>query len=299
MKVVNLLFSVMISMGMLAIAYATMALAQPQGSLAPIQEISPVMKNYFNGERYCTSVYTVTHQSADLGTYAHVYYDGSDQIVHTENDTISGNGQSKVYDVADISVASGYTGSVVISSDHGFTVSLASCPGSAYEISGLIVDALQNPVEGITVTLDSGGVTHTDDKGFYLFDVAENAGDYRVTPSFPGISFLPVYRDVTVPPAAQDQHFSLATSLISGTIRDKNNTPMANVRVTTDKGDDVFTDSQGRYQFSNLSAGTYVVTAIASGVDFVPSNRSVTVPPIAQDVHFNEGRSVYLPLIIR
>lgn len=299
MKVVTLLFSVVISMGMLMVAYAAMAIAQPQGSIAPIQEVSPVMKNYFNGERYCTSVYTVTHQSADLGTYAHTFYDGSDQIVHTENDTISGVGASKVYDVADISVASGYTGTVVISSDHGFTVSLAACPGSAYEISGLILDAESNPVEGITVTLDSGAVTYSDDKGFYLFDVAEDAGNYRVTPSFPGISFLPVYRDVTVPPAAQDQHFSLTTSLISGTIRDKSNSPMANVRVTTDKGDEVFTDSQGRYLFPNLTADSYVVTAILSDTNFLPTTQSIIVPPIARDVDFKEESTVYLPMIVR
>ena len=95
---------------------------------APYLEIEPVMKNHHDGERICTSVYTVTNESTMVGAYTHDFYVRGYPPIYWFEDTIPGLG-SATYDLADMpSFPDGFRGAATIGADVPFTVTLASCP---------------------------------------------------------------------------------------------------------------------------------------------------------------------------
>lgn len=78
-----------------------------------------------------------------------------------------------------------------------------------YVVSGRIVNATGQPLPGVTVTASQGfsAATVTDAQGFYVFDTP-STGSYRVTPSLPGATFSPAFRQFTNPQSNRVANFT-------------------------------------------------------------------------------------------
>jgi hypothetical protein len=66
---------------------------------------------------------------------------------------------------------------------------------------------------------------------------------------------------------------------ISGRVVDGSGNPIAGVTISNGAGHTAITDSSGNYTLRGLMAGTYTITPGKSGYTFVPTSRTVTVPP--------------------
>ncbi|MFQ5435052.1 MAG: carboxypeptidase regulatory-like domain-containing protein [Anaerolineae bacterium] len=75
------------------------------------------------------------------------------------------------------------------------------------------------------------------------------------------------------------------TYAISGQVLD-NGSPVSGVTLSLNTGAVTTTDANGRYQFSTLPAGTYTITPAKTGYTFIPTSRTVTLPPDAANVDF-------------
>lgn len=73
---------------------------------------------------------------------------------------------------------------------------------------------------------------------------------------------------------------------ISGRITDNTNNPIAGVTVSTDTGAQAVTESDGLYTISGLLAGHYTLTPAKEGYTFIPSTRTVDLPPDATSQDF-------------
>jgi len=90
-------------------------------------EISPLMKRHGDGLPVCTSIYTVTKQTSLPVFTWHQFHDRDDRSIHDFADTIE-DGPSRGYNLADIDeLSDGYTGYVVVQSDHPLTYLLDAC----------------------------------------------------------------------------------------------------------------------------------------------------------------------------
>ncbi|MGD9905912.1 MAG: SBBP repeat-containing protein [Vicinamibacterales bacterium] len=78
-----------------------------------------------------------------------------------------------------------------------------------YVVSGRILDRAGQPVPGVTVYATQGfsASTTTDALGFYVLDTPPT-GSYRVTPSLPGATFSPSFRQFTNPQSNRVANFT-------------------------------------------------------------------------------------------
>jgi hypothetical protein len=81
------------------------------------------------------------------------------------------------------------------------------------------------------------------------------------------------------------------TFRISGHVLDKTNRPLAGIRISTDTGTTVFTDSDGSYALAGLTAGTYVLSAdepVAGALSFAHPffNNPLVVGPSVSGADF-------------
>jgi hypothetical protein len=87
---------------------------------------------------------------------------------------------------------------------------------------------------------------------------------------------------------------------ISGKVKDLQNQPIEGVSLTDGAGQNVFSDSNGDYEFTDLPDGTYTITPTYEQYVFSPAFRQVSVPPKANKQDFIQVMpSVYLPLVTR
>jgi protocatechuate 3,4-dioxygenase beta subunit len=157
--------------------------------------------------------------------------------------------------------------------------------GSGVAVSGLSVGLYQG------TTLSKSATTNADGR-YYFTDVAN--GLWLVRPSHTGHSFAPLYRSLTVPPDVTNADFTVSesatTSAISGVIRNGTGAAVAGVSVGLYKGDalqkSATTNADGRYYFTELAAGAYVVMASQTGKSFSPAYRAITVPPTVTNADF-------------
>ena len=139
-----------------------------------------------------------------------------------------------------------------------------------YTISGTVTGA-----DGVTITLsgDATGSQVVNDGNTYSFTVAAN-GNYTVTPTRSGYTFMPASKTFTNVTANQTQNFTVPqkTHTISGTI-----TSASGVTVTLSGG---ASDSQfvmndgGSYSFTVEQGGDYTVTPSKEGFTFFPETKS-------------------------
>lgn len=148
-------------------------------------------------------------------------------------------------------------------------------------IAGTVSGAVQS---GVKVTL-SGPVNaevNTDASGIYVFaDLID--GDYELTAALDGYVFVPETIDVTLSgtnPVSTGNDFTATelsrtyaiTGVISGDV-------VASVPVTLSGAASATatTDAEGRYEFTGLAGGSYVVTPSLAGFTFGPASANVTV----------------------
>jgi hypothetical protein len=168
----------------------------------------------------------------------------------------------------------------------------ADCTVPTYTVSGQVTDGSGDPLDGVTITTDTGATATTGSDGSYsLADLPE--GTYTLTPTLAGYTFDPASLTVTVPPDASEQDFTGTadpvtpdTSSISGSVTDGSGDPLDGVTITTDTGATATTGSDGSYTLSDLAAGSYTLSASKTNCTFSPATLSVTVPPDATGQDF-------------
>jgi hypothetical protein len=78
--------------------------------------------------------------------------------------------------------------------------------GSACDwISGKVLKIDGSPLAGVVISTGDGLSATTDTGGNYL--TGRDSGTYTLTPSFPGFSFTPLSRTVSIPPDKTGQDF--------------------------------------------------------------------------------------------
>jgi hypothetical protein len=147
---------------------------------------------------------------------------------------------------------------------------------STASISGTITGAV---VAGVTVEL-SGAATATavtDGSGNYTFTGLGN-GEYTVTPKLPGYAFGPASVAVSLAGggATGVNFVSVATHVISGFVTGD---VLEGVKLTLagPVAGEVDSDVTGYFEFPELPAGNYVVTAALEGYAFAPYSVAVTL----------------------
>lgn len=169
---------------------------------------------------------------------------------------------------------------------------LSACSGgdknSSYSISGA-VKAGVTPLSGVTVVITgtASGTAITNADGNYSFSGLQN-GNYTVTPSKAGYSFISVNSSVIVNNAnsAGNNFVAITTSggnpnnsySISGTAK-AGATPLSGVTIviTGTASGTANTDADGNYSFSGLQNGNYTLTPSKVGYSFISVNSSVVV----------------------
>ncbi len=159
-----------------------------------------------------------------------------------------------------------------------------------YSISGTVYTYGRGgtlvPFYGVTMTLSgaAAGTATTNSLGSYSFTGLVN-GQYTVTPTKTGYSFIPTSSAVTVNGVnISGQNFigffgTVTTYSISGTVRTAAGSPISGVTMTLGGAASrtTTTDGLGNYSFTGLINGVYSVTPGLSGYTFTPPNRSVTI----------------------
>ena len=190
------------------------------------------------------------------------------------------------------------------------TVSVADFTGSGALtgsfISGLVKNAAGAAMANVSVGLYqndqllTSATTNTEGR-YYLVNLA--AGTYVVRPSQSGVAFDPVSKSVTLPPSVTTVNFgviSLQRSTISGLVRTSTGVGLVGVSVGLYQNDvlkqSAVTSTEGRYTFSNLTDGTYVVRPSTTSYAFDPVSRSVVAPPGTTAANFT-GAARILPTL--
>jgi protocatechuate 3,4-dioxygenase beta subunit len=157
-----------------------------------------------------------------------------------------------------------------------------------FSISGRVLDEAGEPLPGVEVTIDGAkgyqarSTTNTD--GVFVAS-ALAAGSYTLAATKTGYTFAAADGSAHVEIAdgsvgAKDFRAFPTGRLISGTIRDERGAPMVGVPVglagATDQRDGV-TSSNGRYVFSGVDDGKYVVLPHQPGHHIMPVTGTVLV----------------------
>jgi len=153
-------------------------------------------------------------------------------------------------------------------------------PVITYSIMGIVSGAPQ----GTTVTLSgsAASTTTTNSIGYYQFTGLSSSGSYTVTASFPGYTFSPATKSVTISSAnATNQDFTVIDTYgIAGTVK-SGGVGVSGVTITLVNSAGVATttttDANGVYSAVGLAAGTYTVSASKTDYAFNPLNQKATV----------------------
>ncbi len=187
---------------------------------------------------------------------SHVEYDPPADFEHLATVTVS----LQVADLAgNVAPAAGAFES------YDFTI----VPPPTESVAGLILDGDGAPEADVTVTAGALSATTTADGTYEITGLA--AGTYEVTPTKAGRSFTPVSLSVTVPPPAPGINFTSALGYkISGSVEMADSEePLAGVTVSDGQHTDV-TGADGLWEFNDVAAGTYTITATRAGYVFDP-----------------------------
>ncbi len=156
-----------------------------------------------------------------------------------------------------------------------------------YSIKGYVKDKEQNPIKGVSITLNgsdifgnvSMGFT-TDNSGYY--EVFAFPGNYTVFPYKDGYSFDPEQRNYNnLDSNKTNQNFVGVKNKydIKGYIKNQDGFKMKNVNISLsgDISRSYTTDNSGYYEFLNLAYGTYTITPTKRYFIFNPQTRTYTL----------------------
>ena len=170
--------------------------------------------------------------------------------------------------------------------------------GTKGTISGTVTDSkTSSPISGVDVKIYQAGTStlvdskSTDSNGIYSADLT--AGSYDVVLNMTGytekkLSSLVVQQGQTTNgDAAMVPEQSGSLGSVHGIVKDTggNFIASATVSINGPKNSTTNTDSAGKYDFKNLPAGTYVMSASCSG--FKTQTKSITVSVGDQEVNFS------------
>jgi uncharacterized delta-60 repeat protein len=160
-------------------------------------------------------------------------------------------------------------------------------------ISGHVADGFGNAVPSVVITVD--GTAHrsviTNANGDYEVRSLPYGGNYTITPSKSGLTFIPTNRAVTNLVSNQsglDFTASVPSYSVSGRITDGAGIglPGVTVNMTGSLTRTTTTDSSGQYRFSQLSVGSSVtITPQRNGFNFTPPQRQI--PNLMRDTAAN------------
>jgi hypothetical protein len=165
--------------------------------------------------------------------------------------------------------------------NYGLIVDREGTPPPPGNIAGTVTDSSSgNPIQGATVTADTGESDTTDANGDYTLSNV-SAGDRTVTASAAG--YVTQQQQTTVPSDgiatlnfALDPEQTGGTGTIKGTLTDANTgARLGGVLVTTDTGQAATTNNGGKYTIQNVPEGNRTVTASKSG--YVTQQQPATV----------------------
>lgn len=161
-------------------------------------------------------------------------------------------------------------------------------PTATYTISGTI----QGTGATLALTGSKAATVTTDAQGKYSFTGLAN-GTYTLTPSKAGYTFTPASKQLTISSASVSGVNFTGTALpppepttytISGTVQGSS----ATLSLSGPKAGTTTTDSSGKYNFTGLVSGTYVVSPSRTGYTFSPTTATVTVATASvSGVNFN------------
>lgn len=158
--------------------------------------------------------------------------------------------------------------------------------GDTGTVRGLVRDTAGRAIEGATIELDSpdfSATVQTDVDGRFIIENVPAGRNYTITASSPGME-SDTRTGITVEPdATVNLTFTLSTSPggggIAGTVRNSSGFPITGATVTIIRGPAVgsrkITDRNGRFNFTGLPSGTYVLEVRAFG--FQPARAEIQV----------------------
>jgi hypothetical protein len=156
-------------------------------------------------------------------------------------------------------------------------------------ISGLVVDADNNPLSGVLVRLTGAEtrVTATDSNGLFTFVNLTAGANYNVQPKQTGYLFTDYSRDVLNLTGDATLVFTGARSnfRLAGRVLNQSGNGVAGValNLSGDSEASATTDSSGNYSFNDLPAdGSYVVTPSSVGFTYAPAE--ITAAPLTANL---------------
>lgn len=175
----------------------------------------------------------------------------------------------------------------------GFPVYQTWFASQARDITGSVVDVVDGPLNGVSLTLTDGngtvvGTTTTAADGTYSFPgfIATDGYTVRVAPPAGKISTgaVTVPVDLTTVDAVADFTVrDIVPVAVSGQVTDAGGGPVAGVTVMID-GQTTTTDADGRYLFDSIPVGTHTATITTpDGYTLVTSPPAFTIPAGSED----------------
>jgi hypothetical protein len=158
-----------------------------------------------------------------------------------------------------------------------------------------------NPIQNVTMTLTSGGITKwttlTAANGTYSFAAVGGDSDFVLTPTKTGFTFTPpsnTYNNIISNQNNQNYTGTINKYTISGVI-DTSGVDLTGVTVTLSDGKDsvLTTIAGGAYQFTVNATGNYTVTPSKTGFTFVPVNQTFNNVTSNQTQNFTGTRDSY------
>lgn len=159
------------------------------------------------------------------------------------------------------------------------SVNFSATLTTPYQISGLVRNASDQPLSGVTITDGTGPSVTTGADGSYTFTGLE-PGQHTLTPTYPDMTFIPTSLIVTLDDLdLEGQNFigSAGNFSLSGIISSDGGFPVEGVTVTDGAGRTTLTGEDGRYSFEGLPPGAYTITPTKTGYGFSPAFLSVTL----------------------
>jgi len=157
---------------------------------------------------------------------------------------------------------------------------------SLYSISGKVVDAQGQPLEGLSVSAGYSYNATTDESGKYLIEGVPE-GIYTVRVTSPDYLTEPENHVIQIPPDSHDQDFvAVLQKKIYGNVVTSNGSPFSDVNIFLDGQLTTQTNAGGQYFVDELSDGTHNIIPQYDDGYFLPEKHEFSIPPYSHFQNF-------------